>query len=324
MRLLQCLIRRSLFIGLILGLLIIALLPTFSAQAAEKDPLRIALLPILDSFPFYVAEYKGYFNVSHLKVKAIPVGSGLERDQLMQAGEIDGMLNEIISSANFNRDRVQVKIVAVARKAYPDYPLFRILSAPGSSINSIAKLSGQSIGISKNTIIDYVTDRLLAAENFPREQVEMKSIPVIPERFQLLMQSRIQAATLPDPLAKSAMVAGAGLIVDDSTHSQFSLSILTFSLQALERRPDDIRHFLSAWDRAAADINADPDVYRNLLLEKIRVPKNVQQSFKIPVYPRKEVPNKTQWMDVIEWMVARGLLENRLAYEDSITATFLP
>jgi NitT/TauT family transport system substrate-binding protein len=300
------------------------LLPATCTQAAGNRPLRIALLPILDSFPFYVAEKKGYFNDSHVKVKAIPVGSGLERDQLMQAGEIDGMLNEIITSANFNRNKVQVKIVAVARKAYPDYPLFRILAAPGSSIDSIAKLSGQSIGISKNTIIEYVTDRLLAAENLPREQVEMKSIPVIPERFQLLMQSRIQAATLPDPLAKSAMVAGAGLIVDDSIHSQFSLSILTFSLQALDQRSEDVRRFLRAWDRAAADINADPDAYRNLLLEKIRVPKNVQQSFKIPVYPRKEVPNKTQWMDVMEWMVARGLLENRLAYEESITATFLP
>ncbi len=299
-------------------------LPAFSAHAAEKQPLRVALLPILDSFPFYVAEYKGYFNDSHVKVKAIPVGSGLERDQLMQAGEIDGMLNEIISSANFNRDRVQVQIVAVARKAYPDYPLFRILAAPNSSIDSMAKLAGQSIGISKNTIIDYVTDRLLAAENFPKEQIELKSIPVIPERFQLLMQGRIQAATLPDPLAKSAMVAGAGLIVDDSTHSQFSLSILTFSLQALDQRSEDVHRFLRAWDRAAADINADPEAYRNLLLEKIRVPKNVQQTFKVPVYPRKEVPNRTQWMDVMDWMVARGLLENRLAYEETVNATFLP
>ncbi len=317
-------IRNTIAWCLLWGMSAFTLWPAFSAQAAEPQPLRIALLPILDSFPFYVAEKKGYFNDSNVKVKAIPVGSGLERDQLMQAGEIDGMLNEIITSANFNRDRVQVKIVAIARKAYPDYPLFRILAAPGSSIDSMAKLAGQSIGISKNTIIEYVTDRLLAAENLPREQVEMKSIPVIPERYQLLMQGRIQAATLPDPLAKSAMMAGAGLIVDDSTHSKYSLSILTFSLGSLDRRPEAVRRFLRAWDRAAADINADPDAYRNLLLQKIRVPKNVQQTFKIPVYPRKEVPNQTQWMDVMNWMVARGLLDNALAYEESITAKFIP
>jgi len=313
-----------LLVSLLLGLWIFMLLPATCTQAAGKQPLGIALLPILDAFPFYVAEHKGYFDENQVKVKAIPVSSGLERDQLMQAGEIDGMLNEIISSANFNRDSVQVQIVAVARKAYPDYPLFRILAAPGSNIDSMAKLAGQSIGISKNTVIEYVTERLLGAENLPKQHVEMKSIPVIPERYQLLMQGRIQAATLPDPLAKSAMVAGAELIVDDSTHSQYSLSILTFGLEALDKRSEEVRRFLRAWDRAAADINADPEAYRNLLLAKIRVPKNVQQTFKIPIYPRKEVPNKTQWIDVMDWMVARGLLENALVYEESVTAKYLP
>jgi NitT/TauT family transport system substrate-binding protein len=292
--------------------------------AADSSPLKIALLPILDSFPFYVAQTKGYFEKQGLQVNAVPVGSGLERDQLMQSGEIDGMLNEIMSSANFNRDQIRVKIVAAARKAYPDYPLFRILSAPGSGIDTPGKLAGASIGISKNTIIEYVTDRLLAEENVPAASIEKQSIPVIPERYQLLMQGRIKAATLPDPLAKSAMEAGAGLVVDDAAYPRYSMSILTFSVQTLEKRPDDVRRFLKAWDLAAADINAAPEAHRELLLQKIRVPKNVQQIFKIPAYPRKEVPEPGQWADVMDWMVSKGLLNQALSYEDSITTDFLP
>jgi NitT/TauT family transport system substrate-binding protein len=294
------------------------------ALAAETVPLKIALLPILDSFPFYVAQAKGYFEKQGVQVNAVPVGSGLERDQLMQSGEIDGMLNEIMSSANFNRDQIRVKIVAAARKAYPDYPLFRILSAPGSHIDTPGKLAGASIGISKNTIIEYVTDRLLAEENVPAASIEKQSIPVIPERYQLLMQGRIKAATLPDPLAKSAMEAGAGLVVDDAAYPRYSMSILTFSAQTLEKRPGDVRRFLKAWDLAAADINAAPEAHRELLLQKIRVPKNVQQIFKIPAYPRKEVPEPGQWADVMDWMISKGLLNQALSYEDSITTNFLP
>jgi len=317
-------IRKPVFMCLFFCIWVFTCWPGTSSQAGENPPLRIALLPILDSFPFYVAENNGYFKDGGVKVTAIPVGSGLERDQLMQAGEIDGMLNEIISTANFNRDKVQVKIISTARKAYPDYPLFRILAAPGSGIDSTSELAGKAIGISKNTIIEYVTDRLLAAENLPGHQVKMKSIPVIPERYQLLMQGRIQAATLPDPLAKSAMIAGAGLIVDDRTHSQFSQSVLTFGIQVLDRRSDEVRRFLRAWDRAAADINANPNNYRKLLLKKIRVPKNVQQTFQIPIYPRKELPDKTQWADAMDWMVGRNLLTIPLAYEESINRSFLP
>ena len=61
-----------------------------------KKSLKVALLPILDTFPFYVAEAQGYFDRYGVTVEAVPVGSGLERDQLMQSGAIDGMLNENI------------------------------------------------------------------------------------------------------------------------------------------------------------------------------------------------------------------------------------
>ena len=169
---------------------------------AESRPLKVALLPILDSFPFYVAESKGYFDQNGVNAKAIPVMSGLDRDQLMQSGEIDGMLNEMMSSAGFNRDRVTVQIVSAARKAYPNYPLFRVLAGPKSGIDTPSKLTGKAVGISKNTIIEYVTDRLLEAENLSIDSVKKKSVPAIPERFQLLMQERLASATLPDPLAK--------------------------------------------------------------------------------------------------------------------------
>ena len=308
---------------IIIAILVGGLLTQRPALASETRPLKIALLPILDSFPFYVAEAKGYFEEQGVKVKAVPVASGLERDQLMQSGEIDGMLNEMISSANFNREQIQVKIVSAARQAYPDYPLFRVLSAPESHIDTPAKLAGATIGISKNTIIEYVTDRLLTAEKIPAAQIQKQSIPVIPERYQLLMQNQIKAATLPDPLAKSAIQAGATLVVDDAKYPRYSMSVLTLNAQTLAKRPGDVRGFLKAWDQAAADINASPEAHRDLLLKKIRVPKNVQQTYKIPTYPRKKVPSPEQWTDVMDWMISKGLLKQPLPYEDCVTDDFL-
>ena len=82
--------------------------------------------------------------------------------------------------------------------------------------------------------------------------------------------------------------------------------------------------FLKAWDRAAAAINKDPESFRSLLLKKIRIPKNIQQTYKIPPYPRREVPTAGQWADVMDWMTEKGLLASALSYEDSITAEFLP
>ena len=298
--------------------------PLAAEKTSEKEALKIALLPILDSFPFYVAEEKGYFNKYGVNMKVIPVASGLERDQLMQSGEIDGMLNEMMTTANFNRDQARVKIIISARKAYPDYPLFRVLSAPDNGLKSASDLAGNSIGISKNTIIEYVTDRLLAAKGVRPDSIVKKSVPVIPERFQLLMQGRLKAATLPDPLAQSALEAGAGLIVDDSAYPQYSVSVLSFSVGSLQAKQEAIRHFLKAWNQATADINAAPEAYRGLLLKKIRVPKNVQSTYKIPPFPLSQVPDSEQWDDVMAWMVEKGLLKAPLPYQGSITTEYLP
>jgi NitT/TauT family transport system substrate-binding protein len=319
-------IRKSVVLGLLMVLLLMPGCPThlFAQKAQSVTSLKVALLPILDTLPFHAARAKGYFERYGVTITAVPVGSGLERDQLMQSGAIDGMLNEMGTTANFNRERVQVQIVVSARKAYPHYPLFRLLSAPGSGLTTPADLKGIPIGISKNTIIEYVTDRLLAAGGLAPNQIAKKSVPVIPERYQLLLQGRLKAATLPDPLAKSALEAGAGAVVDDSTHPQYSVSVLSFSIKSLKTKADAVRQFLRAWNQAAEDINADPESFRSLLLQKIRVPKNIQQIYRIPPFPLREVPGAEQWADVMNWMVSKGLLKAPLPYKKSITTDYLP
>ena len=319
-------ISKSVVIGLLVALLIMPGWPAnlFAQKAQSATSLKVALLPILDTLPFHAAQAKGYFDKYGVSVTAVPVGSGLERDQLMQSGAIDGMLNEMGTTANFNRERVQVQIVVSARKAYPHYPLFRLLSAPGSGLKTPADLKGIPIGVSKNTIIEYVTDRLLTAGGLAPDQITKKSVPVIPERFQLLMQGQLKAATLPDPLAKAALEAGAGAVIDDSSHPQYSVSVLSFSLQALKTKADAVRRFLQAWNQAVRDINADPESFRSLLLQKIRVPKNIQQTYRIPPFPVREVPAADQWADVMNWMVSKGLLKTPLPYKESITTDYLP
>jgi NitT/TauT family transport system substrate-binding protein len=285
--------------------------------------LKIALLPILDSLPAHVAEERSLFGELGVDVRIIPVASAIERDQLMQSGQIDGMLTEINTAVSFNRDAVRIRIVRLARVAYLHYPLFRILSSPQSGIRSAAELSSVGIGVAKNTVIEYVTDRLLEAKGLRPEQIVKRSVPVIPERYQLLLQGRVKAAVLPDPLAKSAMVAGAVEVVSDSEHPEVGVSVLAFGDESLRKKGDAVRLFLEAWDKAAAWINAHPEESRTVLLKKIPIPDNVRDLYRVPPYPGNGIPEKRQWSDVIRWMQENRLLEKPVAYEDSVTSEYL-
>ncbi|RJR36104.1 MAG: ABC transporter substrate-binding protein [Desulfobacteraceae bacterium] len=314
-----------LFLSAALMVFFFQALPQSSASGAgDADrTLKVALLPILDSLPFHVAEEKGIFSRLGVGVRFMPVASAIERDQLMQSDRIDGMLTELNTTAVFNRTAVRIRIVRFARVAYPDYPLFRILAAPGSGVRTAADLRGIGIGIAKNTVVEYVTDRLLAAKGLKPEEVVKQSVPVIPERFQLLMQGRIKAAVLPDPLAKSAMEAGAVEVVADSEHPQYGVSVLAFRTETLKSGGESVRLFLRGWDEAAAWINEHPEESREVLLKRIPMPENVRTGYRIPPFPRNGVPAKEQWKDVTLWMQERGLIDAAVSYEDSVTSEFI-
>jgi NitT/TauT family transport system substrate-binding protein len=307
----------------IVAMLSLSLAACVPGNKTEDTKLKMGLLPILDTLPFYVADQKGYFEAEGISVEFVPVKSAQERDALMQAGEIDGMLNDLISTGLFNRDKAQIKIVATARRAYPESPQFRVLAAPGSGITSAQDLAGVPIGISQNTVIQYITDRLLEGEGLSSDQIKILEVSAIPVRFEQLMAGQIQAATLPDPLGQGAMAAGAILVVDDSRYTQYSQSVLSFSTGAIESKPNAIKKFLKAWNRAVQDLNNSPGEFTDLLIEKGRVPESIQGSYQMPPFPEGELPSQVVWQDVVDWLLDKGLIDHSLAYEDSISTDFV-
>ncbi|NIP43525.1 MAG: ABC transporter substrate-binding protein, partial [Aliifodinibius sp.] len=156
------------------------LLSSCSSFQQPREPLRIAVLPVLDTLPLYVAQYQEYFDDAGIEVELIPVSSAPERDQLLASGKVDGAINELVSVLFFNRDETQIQSVRFARAATTESPVFRILSSSQSEIQSVEELAGIPIGISEGTVIEYLTDRLLQAEGLTEEQIETVSVPGIP------------------------------------------------------------------------------------------------------------------------------------------------
>ena len=120
--------------------------------------------------PVYVAQEAGYFEKQDLNVEFVPVGSAAERDQVVAVGQADGMVNDLLSVALYNRKETQVQVVRFARITMAGAPLYRILASAKSGIKSVKDLSGVPIGISQGSIIDYVTNQILTGEGLDAGQ----------------------------------------------------------------------------------------------------------------------------------------------------------
>jgi len=263
-----------------LALLLVACGP--ARQAEEDTTLKVGLLPIMDALPFFVAQQQGYFEGEGINVEMVPVKSAQESNALLQAQEIDGVLTDLQTVALFNQETPQLKIIAIARRAYPDYPHFRIVAAKGFEVNGPDDLAGVPVGISKNTIIEYLSDRLLAEYGLPADQIAVEEVSAIPVRFEMLMEGQLKAALLPEPLGSAALATGATLVVDDTQFPQYSQSILAFTTDTLGEQPNTTKAFLRAWNKAVADINQDPNAYRDVLIEKTNVPPMIQGTYDVP------------------------------------------
>lgn len=320
--------RKSLFsLVLMIALLAAAFGPLPTAARAQDDEvtLKMGLLPILDVLPFYVAAQEGYFEAEGVNIELIPVSSALERDQLLLAGEIDGMLNDLVSTGIFNADETRIVVVAQARRAYEDSPQLRILAAPDSGITSPEDLVGVEIGISENSMIHYITQRILEQAGLSADDLEYRAEPNIPVRYQLLMEGQFQAVTLPDPLAQAAIEGGAILVADDTTlvDQQFSQSVLSFRKEIVDDHPEAVQGFLRAWMHAAKDINADPDAYRDLWIENTNVPESVRDTYVLPPFPTYTITGEDAWEDTVNWLVDMDIVDNAAAYEDSVNPSFV-
>jgi len=331
--------RNFIFAMILIGLLLAACQPfatpdenqqimtTASNQGpsdVESAMIRIVVLPLIDTLPMYVAEQEGMFAKYGVSVEFIPVASAPERDQILQAGQADATVNEILSDMFFNKNGTQMQVVRYAHMASPDAAHFFILASAKSGILTVEGLKGVEIGISEGTIIEYVTDRLLQTQGFSSDEIRTLAVPKMPDRMALLASGDLKAGVLPDPLAALSVQQGAVIILDDAQYPSFGASVISFSKKFIDQNPTTIRSFLAAIEEATAMVNLNPEKYANLLSEKQLVPNPLLGTYVVPVFPISGITSESEWNDALAWATEKGLLTVNIPYSESVNATFLP
>ena len=313
---------RILFVIILGALLVAACGP--AATPAETVTLKIAVLPIIDTLPLYVAQGQGMFAKHGVNVELVPVASAPERVQLVASGQVDGTINETLSVMLFNKDTIQMQAVRYALRPAQGYGHFFILASGASGITEPEGLKGVEIGVSQGTVIEYVTERLLTAEGLSADDIKTIPVPKIPDRMALLASGELSAATLPDPLGALAVQSGAVIVLDDSKHPEYGFSIYSFRKEVIDAHPEAVQGFLAAIDEAITLINSDPTQYTDILSEANIVPPPLLEAYKVPPFPAAGVPTKAEWEDALSWAQENGMLDVDVSYEDSVTDALLP
>jgi len=324
-------IRRTLTVLCAIGLLAVSV--TACGQAAEENgpdgatelaPVVIGTLPTEDALPLWVAEERGLFDEAGLpSVEIVTFQSAQERDAAFSAGEIDAFMGDIIAAAQFETTGMSVTLATVMLGATPEQGRFGIVVAPESAYADLAALAGVPVGTSSNTIQEYVLDGLMLQAGVAADQIQKEEVDKVPVRFDLVMNGQLEAAALPEPLLTLAQAQGATILADDTTGENLSQTVLVFSDEYLTEDGgiETMTVLLDVWDEAVTIVNEDPDVWRDTLVEMARLPEPIKDAYVISAYPEHETPSKEQVDAVLSWMEGKGLLTERVTYEDLVLVT---
>ena len=289
------------------------------AESKPSNEYKIGVLSIDDSFPIYVAEQEGLFKKEGVDVKIIPFKSSSEESQALESKSIDMMMNDMVVQSLLKKSNTDTKILATAYGAKPEEGRFVVVASPQSNIKTAEDFYGKKVGISKNTMMQYLMDSYYNYLKLDIEKVDLVNIPNLQTRMEALLSGKIDGAILPDPLASLAIKKGAVPVIDDTKLGEnFSQSVILVRDDVLKARKDDTDKVMNGIFKAMDEINKEPDKFIEQERKFSRVPEPLKSEYPMPHYSPETKPSEAEVKKVQDWLVKNNLIEKQYNYKDLV------
>ncbi len=302
-------------ISAVFALCSVCMLVAGCAANKPSQTLSIGVLPDVDSIPIIIAQEKGFFDKEGVDVTIEHFKSAPDRESALQAGSIDGAVSDMLSAAFLTEGGFKVKMTSMTNGSY------KLLA--GQAMTGSTDLTDKSIAMSMNTIIEYTTDKMVTELGLTPEDVKKTAIPQIPVRLEMLKSGKIDAATLPEPLASTAVKAGATVL--GSTDSLgINPGVLLFTANVIETKNAEIAAFYRAYNSAVDYLQSAPvSDYVDILIEAAGFPEDVKEQLSLPAYTKAALPSADDFDGVMTWLTQKELIKSAYQYDELVSKSFV-
>lgn len=296
-----------------------------TVEQPSDETIRVGVLSIADSLPIFAAEQEGMFEAAGLNVEVYPFKSSADQSKAVEAGELDIVMNDMIVQSLMKKADTDTKVINMAFGADPTEGRFVVVAAPNSGIEKPEDLIGKRVAISTNTMMEYLMAQYEDYFDLDASGIELVNMPDLMLRVETLLQGKdIDAAILPDPLATFAISKGGVAVIDDTTLDEnYSQSVYLATNEFMSKNKSELKTFVKVLQDSMTDINEHPDKYRALLMEKARVPEELQETYPIPTFSPGTVPSEQEVTRLEAWMVEKKMLDKVYSYADLVDTSFV-
>jgi len=274
-----------------------------SGSKNQPEMLNVGVMSSMDYLPLAVAQREGYFEKAGVNIKLHKFYSANERDAAFQSGNVDGVVIDFTGAVLQRAGGIDLKLTSKC-----DAP-FYIVAGSQTGIDSLSQLKGKKIAVSQNTVIDYFVDKALASVGLGAADVDKVEINKIPVRFEMLRNNKIDATGLPNPFAFMAESEG-DKILTSNAQLGFAITGIMFTQEAIDSKKELIVKMYDVYNQGVEYLKTHTtnDV-KEILIDDMGFTEEIVSHTVVSNYTRAGMPSDADIQSVIDWLVARGLID---------------
>lgn len=288
---------------------------TESDNSPTGETLTIGTLPAEGSLPIILALEKGYFEDLGVSVDIKTFTSPNDRNIALQAGELDGSIGDVMTTAAFVDRGVALKITSDINED------FKILSSPESGITEMNGLKDQDVSLVPNFILEYIMDEFATEGDFQYNIVE---IPSFAGRAEALLSNQIDGVIFTEPQAGLLVQQGAHLL-GSSKEAGIKGGTLFFTEETISNYPADLSAFYKAYNQAVDYMNETDATEYSDILSTYQFPEAMSTYLnnKATPYEHAGTIEEDQFNRIIEWTESKGQINTSYTFEQLTDFSFI-
>jgi len=249
-------------------------------------PLKVGLMPAVDSAPALLAEKNGYFEELGLDVELQIFNNPQDRQSALQTHNIDGTITDLIAVAVNVDGGFDIKATTTTNGVFP------VLLKEGADRKKEIK-----VGMMEVSVTNFLIDEWLGDE-YTIEKVYINDIPA---RLAAIGSGQLDMGLFPEPVASMGELSG---LVKKNYEPEDGLcpDVIVFTGKALSEKENAIKLFHEAYNKAVDEINNNPQVARDILMEKIpNLNPEIKDKMMLPEYTKASLPDNAYIDKIIQW-----------------------
>jgi len=214
-------------------------------KSSPEKRYRIGLGPWVGFGPFYLAQEKGYFDDSGVKIELIVVTGIAERNSALKAGRIDGLAAPVDYFVLSAGNRLEMTIVmAIDESAGGDGIVAR------KGIDRFEDLRGKTVAFQRGLPSEFFIRALLRQHGLSLDDLKYVDLETA-EAGAAFIAHKVDAAVIWEPWLTRAVEEGGGkVLASTKEHPNLIVDCLAFTKEVVSQSPQDIQKIVKALLRA--------------------------------------------------------------------------